>query len=87
MNGDDRLFFEDLKRMYSSENRDIHWGWEELESNSNLDGILSYLAYTLSKSIIHGPLPDSLHNRMVLGSGNEWRKAYSEYMKGPEIGR
>lgn len=83
MKADERLFFEDLKRLYLSEKRDIQWNWEELESSSNLDNVLSYLAYSFSKSVIHGPLPDNIHNRMVLGSG-KWRKAYSEYLKGPE---
>jgi hypothetical protein len=81
-----RLFFEELARVYSSENRHPNWEWEDIESNSHLDEILSYMAYNLSKSVLHGPLPDALHNRMVLGNTNEWNRAYLEYLNGSEVG-
>lgn len=75
-----RVFFEDLREIYARENRDFHWEWEQVNSSPELERVLSYLAYNLSKSVLHGPLPDHLHNRMVLASGNEWSRAYFEYL-------
>ena len=66
MTEDSKVFFEDVKSCYERESHNISWQWEDLESNENGEFILFYLAFNLSKNVIHGPLPDYLHNKMVL---------------------
>lgn len=80
MNDESKAFFDDLKALYAKEKREFHWDWDSVGSNPDKEQVLSYLAYNFSKSVIHGPLPDHLHNRMVLASDNEWSKAYVEYL-------
>ena len=81
-----KAFFDDLKRYYSSENREMSWDWRDLESvasESDRESILFYLAFNLSKNVIHGPLPQHLHNRMALEI-NEFSKAYFNYLESHE---
>lgn len=80
MNEFSREFFEDIKDCYKRENQDISWTWEEMQSNGSED-TLFYLAFNLSKNIMHGPLPDRLHNRMTL-QPNQFAKAYFNYLGG-----
>lgn len=75
---DRRDFFDELERCYAKEGRGLPWTWESLEGK-DMDPILFYLAFSLSKNMLHGPLPDQLHNRMVL-SDNEWCRAYLRYL-------
>lgn len=82
MNEYSKEFFEDIKECYTKENHKISWNWEDMSSRSS-DEILFYLAFNLSKNILHGPLPDRLHNRMVL-EPNSFSKAYFNYLCGNE---
>jgi len=82
MSEDCKAFFEDLKKYYDRENRDMSWKWEDLSLISDSRLILSYLAFNLSKNVLHGPLPEHLHNRMALDA-NQFSKAYFEYLGNP----
>jgi hypothetical protein len=74
-------FFKDLKSCYSKEGREIQWDWDIIvvKDKNDMESMLFYMAFNLSKSSLHGPLPDHLHNRMML-SENEWSKAYFKYL-------
>lgn len=78
---DRRSLFEELKRCYLKEGREMQWTWESLEGKEDIDYLLFYMAFSLGKNVLHGPLPDSLHNRMML-SDNVWCRAYVEYLGG-----
>lgn len=80
MNEYRKEFFDDLKDCYRRENQEISWTWDEMASSASED-ILFYLAFNLSKNILHGPLPERLHNRMVLESNN-FCKSYFKYLSG-----
>jgi hypothetical protein len=76
-----KSFFEELKDCYSKQGQNFNWDWNSLvkDLNSNSPKILlHYIAFNLSKNIIHGPLPSHLHARMVLDNTN-WSKQYVEY--------
>lgn len=84
MSESDKDFFEELKRCYLREKCDFSWDWDYLNNKGEVDEVfvdevLFYLAFNLSKNILHGPLPDHLHNRMAFNT-NEWSKAYFEYL-------
>lgn len=81
MNDDRKEFFEDVAACYRRENQDISWSWEDISSNKMSEEIVFYLAFNLSKNIIHGPLPDRLHNRMILEQ-NGFSRAYCSYLGG-----
>lgn len=76
-----KTFFDDLKKHYSSANREMSWDWSDLASKPDRELILFYLAFNLSKNVIHGPLPQHLHNRMALET-NQFSKAYFIYLEG-----
>lgn len=80
-NNECKALFEDIKSYYEKESRDISWRWEDLASNNACESILFYLAFNLSKNVIHGPLPQQLHNRMALDT-NQFSKAYFDYLDG-----
>lgn len=77
---DRRDFFEELKKCYAREGGEMQWTWESLKEKEGMDSILFYMAFSLGKNMLHGPLPDHLHNRMVL-SDNEWCRAYLRYLE------
>jgi hypothetical protein len=80
----EKIFFEELKKLYEKENQNFPWNWEEIQSkdeNVSRDFIF-FIAYNLSKNILHGPLPNKIHTRMMLETENKWSKKYSEYMLG-----
>jgi hypothetical protein len=81
MNEDSKVFFEDIKNYYEKESRDISWCWEDLSTMADARSILFYLAFNLSKNVMHGPLPQHLHNRMALES-HQFSKAYFDYLGG-----
>ena len=75
----EKLFFEELKKIYENENHLFPWDWENIKKNKNFN---LFIAYNLSKNILHGPLPKTIHSRMTLDSDNIWSKRYSEFMLG-----
>lgn len=72
-------FFRDVKDCYAKESQEFTWEFDDIRRLG--DDILFYLSFNLSKNILHGPLPDRLHNRMILSS-NEWTKTYVKYLHG-----
>jgi len=82
MKEDLKAFFEEIKRCYKEESREMMWGWEEISLNPNAESILFYLAFNLGKYVMHGPLPQQLHNRMALETDNQFSRAYFEYLEG-----
>lgn len=78
---DRKEFFDELERCYAKEGKGMQWTWESLKEKEDMDAILFYSAFSLSKNMLHGPLPDHLHNRMML-SENEWCRAYFRYLEG-----
>jgi hypothetical protein len=79
MREDLTLFFEELKDIYIKEAQEFNLKAEQLEVSGG-EEFLSYMAFNLSKNILHGPLPDSLHNRMILSS-SKWSRLYVEYLE------
>lgn len=79
MNEDSKAFFEEIKGCYERENRDLVWKWEDIADKKDGESILFYLAFNLSKNVMHGPLPPPLHNRMAL-EGNRFSKDYFNYL-------
>jgi len=71
-------FFNDLKECYVKERQEFNWNFEKIGDD---ESFLHYMAYNLSHNILHGPLPDHLHSRMILES-NEWSKKYVQYLEG-----
>lgn len=80
---DRRDFFDELKKCYLKEGKDMWCSWESLneKGDEDMDAILFYMAFSLGRDVLHGPLPDRLHNRMVL-SDNGWCRAYIRYLAG-----
>jgi hypothetical protein len=81
-----RAFFDELKDCYLNEKHDFIWEWEQVCSSSDskresAKDFVYYIAFNLSKNILHGPLPSHLHSRMILES-NKWGKKYCEFMEG-----
>jgi hypothetical protein len=72
-------FFEELRDIYVKESQEFNWDARDVEISGG-EELLSYMAFNLSKNILHGPLPDSLHNRMILSSSN-WSRLYVEYLE------
>lgn len=87
-----KKFYDELKDCYKEQNQRFNWDWntiEKLSSNSHLisqkpDNVMKdflyYIAFNLSKNILHGPLPNHIHTRMVLDKSN-WCKKYIEYLE------
>lgn len=79
---EDQKFFEELKDCYVKEKQEFNWNWDLVVDNKNKTmDFLYYIAFNLSKNILHGPLPDHIHTRMVLEKNN-WSKKYIEYLEG-----
>ena len=79
-----RTFFGELRDFYLKDKHEFVWDWEQVSINTKDDtkrDFVYYIAYNLSKNILHGPLPSSLHARMVFDK-NVWSKRYFEYLEG-----
>lgn len=80
-----RTFFEELKDFHLKEKHEFVWDWEQMIKNTKREGetrdFVYYIAYNLSKNILHGPLPSSLHSRMIFDT-NVWSKRYFDYLEG-----
>lgn len=94
MENEFKEFYDELKNCYLKENQKFNWDWTAIEKLSNNSEIISqkpdnvmkdflhYIAFNLSKNILHGPLPNHIHARMVLDSDTQWGKRYVEYLEG-----
>jgi len=92
MQNDFKKFYEELKDCYIKQNQRFNWDWETIEKLSKNSHLISqksenvmkdflyYIAFNLSKNILHGPLPNHIHTRMVLDQNN-WCKKYVEYLE------
>jgi hypothetical protein len=80
-----RAFFEELRDCYLNEKQEFIWNWDQVSSPDKdqqlTKDFVYYIAFNLSKNILHGPLPSHLHSRMVLDN-NIWGKKYCEFMEG-----
>lgn len=85
-----QIFFKELKDFYSKNNQEFIWTWEQIEekhsvwnskNNNVVRDFIYYIAYNLSKNVLHGPLPAHLHSRMMFESNN-WTKKYIQYLEG-----
>lgn len=74
-----KSFFEELKDLYKEEKRDFVWEWEQIANSKDAGLFLCFIAYNLSRDVLHGPLPDHLHSRMVFDK-NRWIKEYFSYI-------
>lgn len=89
-NSDLRIFFEELKNFYEKSHQEFVWTWDQIEKKDRVwnnkknltQEFIYYIAYNLSKNVIHGPLPNHLHTRMIFGPNNDWSKKYVEYLEG-----
>jgi hypothetical protein len=89
-------FFNELKEHYSKEKQNFPWTWESvlgfggkstelakaLGSCGATRTFVYYIAYNLSKNILHGPLPSHLHSRMILENKNTWSEKYVKFLEG-----
>lgn len=75
-------FFMELKKVYAKERRDFVWDWEGVKSlkDAESNDLVQFMAFNLAKDVLHGPLPDPIHSRMVL-EGGEWVKKYVEFLE------
>jgi len=80
-----RAFFEELRDCYLNEKHEFIWEWERIETSTQPEdstkNFVYYIAFNLSKNILHGPLPSHLHSRMVLEK-NIWGKKYCDFLEG-----
>jgi hypothetical protein len=80
-------FFEELKEIYVREKQDFVWKWESVTKNiankspAGTRDFLHWVAFNLSKNVLHGPLPDHIHARMVFEK-DKWTKKYIDYLEG-----
>jgi hypothetical protein len=82
MKNDFKEFFEELKDCYIKEKQDFNWNWNLVSDDlKGVEDFVYYIAFNLSKNILHGPLPNHIHTRMVLEKNN-WSKKYIEYLEG-----
>ena len=84
-------FFNELKEHYSKEKQNFPWTWESVlgfgDKSLNCRvgdtrAFVHYIAYNLSKNILHGPLPSHLHSRMILEEKNMWSENYVKFLEG-----
>ena len=71
-----KAFFEELKEFHLKGKHDFIWDWDQIVDADEISvtrDFVYYIAFNLSKNILHGPLPRSLHSRMVFDS-NAWSK-------------
>jgi hypothetical protein len=75
-------FFEELKSCYLKEKQNFNWEFDTFSKSGEelTKEFLHYIAYNFSKNVIHGPLPSSIHSRMIL-ENNRWSKKYVEYLE------
>lgn len=74
------ILFNELKNYYAKEKQNFNFKFSN-HDDKNMKDYVYYIAYNLSKNIMHGPLPNHLHTRMVLDN-NHWSKKYIEYLEG-----
>jgi hypothetical protein len=83
-----KSFFEELKNFYEQSHQEFIWTWDQIneqniwKKKNVVQDFVYYIAYNLSKNVIHGPLPSHLHTRMIFGPNNDWSKKYIEYLEG-----
>lgn len=76
-------FFKELEEQYSKEKQNFPWTWGGVDSdNATTRTFVYYIAYNLSKNILHGPLPSHLHVRMILDNKNMWSEKYVKFLEG-----
>lgn len=83
-------FFRELERCYAKERQDFAWDWESIVQAARsrslpagtdmLSDYVCFIAYNLARNVLHGQLPDSLHNRMVFQK-SEWARKYVEFLE------
>lgn len=75
-----KSFFDELKDCYDKEGVNFSFDWSEIKKYStNPTAFVYYIAYNLSKNVLHGPLPDHLHSRMIFEK-NRWTKEYFKHV-------
>lgn len=76
------VFFEELKKQHAKEGQQFEWDWDELKAVPGCvpSDFLEFVAFNFAKNVLHGPLPNNLHSRMILSCG-EWPKKYVEYLE------
>lgn len=80
--GDLEIFFEELKKQHVKERQDFVWDWAGMRNlpSATQSEFVHFIAFNFAKNILHGPLPDNLHSRMIL-AGGEWPKKYVEFLE------
>jgi hypothetical protein len=83
-------FFKDLKECYDKEKQEFVWEWNVIEETSKsknlplrtdmLSDYVCFIAYNLAKNVLHGELPDNLHNRMMFQK-SDWARKYIEFLE------
>lgn len=77
-----QCFFSELRDQYSKERQNFPWSWVEVQSDQDqTKKFVYFIAYNLSKNILHGPLPSHLHSRMILDK-NTWSQRYVDFLEG-----
>ena len=74
-------FFMELKSQYAKERSPFMWEWPINVDPYVAEEMVRFLAFNLSKNVMHGPLPSHLHARMILKSGEEWGRKYVEFLE------
>lgn len=76
-----KAFFDELRECYLREGAEFNWTWEEISKTrpTSTDEFVYYIAFHLGKDILHGPLPDNLHSRMIF-TKNKWAEKYIKYL-------
>lgn len=77
-----RSFFGELRDFYLKEKHDFVWEWDKVATGEkSTDDFVYFIAFNLSKNILHGPLPSNLHARMIFNK-NPWSQRYFDYLEG-----
>lgn len=79
--GELESFFNELRDCYSREKQGFPWSWKDMGDRDSTRDFVYYIAFNLGKNILHGPLPNNLHSRMILDK-NMWSERYVRFLEG-----